>query len=87
MQLRSEFDELLLPYTDNSDIGEEDIDEELAHAQDRILKLRRKDRHKTPEGIAQQKKVKDLKHLVQLRQLMVARHALPRIPCMWYSSH
>ena len=75
-QLQSEFDELLLPYTEDSDVCEEDIDEELADAQDRIAKLRNKDRHKTPEGIALRQKVNDFEHLVQLRHHMVGRHAL-----------
>ena len=74
---QSEFDQMLRPLAENSDIGRDDIDDELADAQTRMAKLRDKGRHETPEGSTLQQKITDLKHLVELRQLVVGHPLLP----------
>ena len=81
---QSEFDQLLRPYAEGSEIGRDDIDDELADAQVRMAKLRDKSRHETPEGAALQQKVTEFKRLVELRKVLVGHPALlhaPRIHC------
>ena len=66
------------PYAEGLNIDKQDIDEQWDDAQKRMAKLRKKDRHETPEGDALQRKIKDLEHLVELRNAMVA-HARPSL--------
>ena len=56
---------------DDSDIGRDDIDDELADAKRRMEKLRRNGNHETKEGSVLQQKITDLKRSVKLRQLVV----------------
>jgi hypothetical protein len=47
----------------------------LADAQDRVANLHKKGRHDTPKGEALQRQITDFERLVELRDLMVERHA------------
>ena len=71
VDLRSEFDQLLLPYTEDSGVTEEDVDAELAEALGQMARLREKGRNSK----SLQRKIQDLKRLVELRALMVAKIA------------
>ena len=76
MKSQCEFDKLLRPYSKDSDICRDDIDDELVDAHERMEKLREKGRHETKEGSALQKKITDLKNLMELRQLVVGHPRL-----------
>lgn len=71
-KLQSEFDRLLRPYAEYSGVTEDDIDDELSDAQERMTNLQKRRRHDTPEGKALQRKITDLKLLVELRGLILA---------------
>ena len=70
---QSKFDELLRAYTEDSGISRDDIDDELADAQQRMATLSRKGRHQTPEGSALRNKIADFESLVELRKVVVGQ--------------
>lgn len=71
----SEFNKLLMPYTQQSGITEHHVDAELAYAQARMANLRTKDRQDKPDGKALQRKINDFERLVELRGLIMEKHA------------
>jgi len=73
-QLESEFNKLLLPYTKELGMTEDDIDDDLAAAQEMMATLRKKGRQDTPRGEAVQRRITDLKRLVELRDLIALEH-------------
>ena len=61
--LKSEFDDLLRPYTENSGMTADDIDEDFAEATERMARLHKKGRHNK----ALQRKIDDFERLMELR--------------------
>ena len=74
-KLQSEFHQLLRPYTADSGMTKDDIDEELFNNQAKLRKFRKQGRHETPRGKKLQSKINDLKRLVELRRLLVSNRA------------
>ena len=65
-KLQSEFDQLLLRWTESWGITEDDIEDELTDAQEKMEKLRKRGRNSE----LLQRKIQDLKRLVELRDLL-----------------
>ena len=74
-QLEAEFDRLLLPYTEFYGTTTEDIDDDLAELREKMVKLRNKGRHNTPNGKQLQRHISDFERLIKLRDLIVKGHA------------
>ena len=64
-------DQLLRSYAEDEDIGRDDIDDELAYANERKETLRRRGCLNTKEGNFLQQKITDFESLTKLRQLVV----------------
>ena len=77
---QAEFDELLHAYAEESGITKDDIEEELAEAEKCLVKLYKQNRHHTPKGQRMQRRVQDLKRLVELRDTMVTPLLAPLAP-------